>query len=306
MKRFFLEVLYGFGLTGALALLPPMALLAMPAGGLFLLLVPIWSVGVVCVLFFRNLRRGRIPSAIGVALFAIAVALSPVGQAVRAWINDIDKNAKDSAQRSADVERRFKECATTGYAPLKKPSARHDLVVFKNIDRCGGQSYEIADTVAVLTGMRVIEIGRFCWDNYFPSSEAWETTAEHSGSCVGENYSAQVRPTPSLVPSSTAPLAVGVCLRRTKIPDHSGDRTPAIILRSIPGCRSTEVVERTESGDVELGRVHYDSVHKRYYPDLAVPEGIPKNNWLYVLLSEVLQQDLSDKALMKHAVTTTK
>ena len=305
MKRFFLQVLYGFVLTVALALLPPIALLAMPAGGLFLLLVPIWSVGVVCVLFFGNLSRGRIPSAIGVALFAIAVALSPVGSAVIAFVRDIDKNAKESAQRSADVERRFQACATTGYAPLKKPSARHDLVVFENINRCGGQSYEIADTVAVLTGMRVIEIGRTCWD-VPPSSQAWETTAEHSSSCVGENNSAQVRPAPSLVPSSTTPMAVDVCLRRTKIPDPSGDRTPAIILRPIPGCRSTEVVERTESGDVELGRVHYDPVHKRYYPDLAVPEGIPKNNWLYVLVSKVLQQDLSDKALMKHAVTTTK
>jgi hypothetical protein len=53
-----------------------------------------------------------------------------------------------------------------------------------------------------------------------------------------------------------------------------------------------------------LGRVHYDSFHQRYYPDLPLPEGVPQNNWLVVLLSEVLQQDLSDKALMGHAVTT--
>jgi len=116
--------------------------------------------------------------------------------------------------------------------------------------------------------------------------------------------------TPHLLPRSIAPLAVDVCLRRTKIPDPSGDRTPAIVLSAIPfglgDCHATEVVERTESGDVELGRVHYDSFHQRYYPDLALPEGVPQNNWLLVLLSAVLQQDISDKALMAHAVDTTK
>jgi hypothetical protein len=301
-------VLYGFVLTVALALLPPMAMLAMPAGGLFLLLVPIWSVGVVGLLFFGLVSRGRIPNAIGVSLFAVAVALSPVGQAAMALVKEIDKEIKDSAQRAQrdeDAQRKFRECATTGYAPLKKPSARHDLVVLKNIERCGTQNYEIADTVAVLTGMRVIEIGRACWGNP-PSPQTWETIAEHSSSCAGEHDSAKVHPTPRLGPRSTAPLAVDVCLRRTKIPDPPGDRTPAIILRPIPACRAFEVVERTESRDVELGRVHYDSRLQRYYPDLAVPEGMPQNNSLNVILSEVLQQDLSDKALMARAVTTTK
>jgi hypothetical protein len=55
-----------------------------------------------------------------------------------------------------------------------------------------------------------------------------------------------------------------------------------------------------------LGRVHYDSSHQRYYPDLVLPEGVPRNNWLVVLLSEVLQQDLSEKALMARAVNATK
>jgi hypothetical protein len=51
--------------------------------------------------------------------------------------------------------------------------------------------------------------------------------------------------------------------------------------------------------------VHYLS-RDRFYPDLAVPEGVPRNNWLRVLLSTVLQQDLSDKALMGHAVEAKK
>jgi len=304
MRRYFLEVFYGFVLAAVLALGPPFAFLMIPAAGFFLFVVPIWSIGVVCLLFFGLLSFGRIPSAIGVALLAIAVALSPPGLATIALIDQIDQHANDNDF----VQRKFKECATTGYTPLKKPSAKYDLIVLKNVERCGAQNYDIADTVAVLTGMRVVEIRRVCFDSHF--SEAWETMAEHSNSCVGEHDSAKVGVTPHLLPRSIAPLAVDVCLRRTKIPDPSGDRTPAIVLRAIPfglgDCRATEVVERTESGDVELGRVHYDSFHQRYYPDLPLPEGVPQNNWLLVLLSEVLQQDLSDEALMRHAATTTK
>jgi hypothetical protein len=304
MKRYFLEVVFGFVLAAVLALGLPIAFLAIPAAGFFLALVPIWSIGVVGLLFFGFLTFGRVPAAIGVALLAVAVALSPVGRAVVALIDQnidaIDKRAK----AHEFTERKFRECATTAYAPLKKPSAKYDLIVLENVDRCGAQNYDIADTVAVLTGMRVVESRRVCFDIH--DSEAWQTTAEHSDSCVGEHDSAKVGVTPRLVPKSIAPLAVDACLRRTKIPDPSGDRTPAIVLRPIPFCRATEVVERTQSGDVELGRVHYDSSHQRYYPDLTLPEGVPQNNWLVVLLSEVLQQDLSDKALMAHAVKTTK
>jgi hypothetical protein len=304
MRRYIKEVFYGFVLAAVLALGPPIAFLMIPAAGFFLFVVPIWSIGVVCLLFLGLLIFGRIPSAIGVALLAIAVALSPLGLATIALIGQIDQHANDNDF----VQRKFKECATTGYTPLKKPSAKYDLIVLKNVERCGAQNYDIADTVAVLTGMRVVEIGRVCFDSHF--SEAWETMAEHSNSCVGEHDSAKVGVTPHLLPRSIAPLAVDVCLRRAKIPDPSGDRTPAIVLRAIPfglgDCQATEVVERTESGDVELGRVHYDSFHQRYYPDLPLPEGVPQNNWLLVLLSEVLQQDLRDEALMRHAATTTK
>jgi hypothetical protein len=154
--------------------------------------------------------------------------------------------------------------------------------------------------------MRVVVSNRTCFDIHH--AEAWETMAEHSGSCVGERDSAKVDVTPHLLPTKVVPLDVDVCLRRRKIPAPSGDRTPAIVLRSIPfglgDCHVTEVVERTASGDVALGRVHY--LHEHIYPDLAVPEGVPRNNWLTVILSEVLQQDLSEKALMGHAVEAKK
>jgi hypothetical protein len=303
MKRYFLEMFFGFVAAVVLALGPPIAFLAIPAAGFFLFVVPIWSIGVVGLLFFGLLIFGRIPAAIGVGILVLAVALSPLGRATMALVDQTNKrpNANDVLQQKR------KECATTGYTPLKKPSAKHDLIVLKNIERCGTQNYDIADTVAVLTGMRVVEIGRVCFDTR--SSETWETMAAHSDSCVGEHDSAKVGATPHLLPKSIAPLAVDVCLRRAKIPDPSGDRTPAIVLRAIPfggDCQATEVVERTQSGDVELGRVHYDFFHERYYPDLPLPEGVPQNNWLVVLLSEVLQQDLSDKALMGHAVKAEK
>jgi hypothetical protein len=298
MRRWFWEVFWGFVAAVVLALGPPIAFLSIPAAGLFFFVVPIWIVGVVCGLFLLLLIFGRIPAAIGVAMLVIAVALSPVGQAALALINQIDQNAKQHAKDNAYIQRKLKECATTGYVPLKKPSAKYDLIVLDKIDMCGEQNYDIADTVAILTGMRVIVSNRVCFNIDHPG-EVWETIAERSNSCVGERDSAKVGITPHLVQRNTAPLEVDVCLRRRKIPDPSGDRTPAIVLRSIPfglgDCHATEVVERTASGDVELGRLHY--VHQRYYPDLAVPEGISRYSWVLVLLSEILQQDLSDKAL---------
>ena len=305
-------MLVGFVAAVVLAVAPPIAFLAIPGAGFFFFLVPIWCVGIVGLLFFGLLLFGRIPSAIGVGILVMAVVLSPLGRATAALIDQVDKQKNDNAV----VQRKLKECATTGYVPLQKPSARYDRIVFDNVDtRDGAETYDIADTVAVLTGMRVVEISRAGPDRHV--SEARETMAEHSGSCVGERDSAKVgvlwrasqqswRVSQMPIP----PLAVDVCLRRSKIPDPSGDRTPAIVFRAIPfglvDCHATAVVERTQSGDVELGRVHYEAVHQRYYPDLALPEGVPKNNWLLVLLGEVLQQDLSNKALMAHAVTAEK
>ena len=306
MRRWCWEVFWGFVAAIVLALGPPIVFLSLPAAGFFLFVVPIWSVGVVCGLFVLLLAFGRNPAAIGVALLVIAVALSPLGRATLAAVNQIDQSAKKHARDNEYIQRKFKECASTGWVPLKKPSAKYDLLVLDKIDTCGGQDYDIADTVAILTGMRVVVSNRTCFD--IRHAEAWETTAEHSGSCVGEGDRTKVGITPHLVQRTIAPLEVDVCVRRRKIPDPAGDRTPAIVLRSVPfglgDCRATEVIERTASGDVALGRLHYDAFHQRYYPDLAVPEGVLRYSWLVVLLSEVLQRDLSDKALMEHAVTS--
>jgi hypothetical protein len=294
-------MLFGFVAAVVLALGPPVAFLMVPAAGMFLWVVPIWSIGAVCALFFLFSMLGRNPAVIGVGLLVFAVAVSPIGRASIALIDQVDQHANDNDR----LRRKMEECATTGYTALKTPSAKYGLLVLENIEACGEQNYDIADTVAILTGMRVVEIGRVCFDTHI--SETRETTAEHSSSCVGEGDSIKVGVTPHLFSRKTAPLDVDVRLRRHKIPDPSGDRTPAVILRNIPfggDCQVTEVVERTASGDVELGRVHY--LHERFYPGLAVPEGVPPNNWLLVLLSAVLQQDLSDKALMGHADTSKK
>src|SRR5262249_2476997 len=134
--------------------------------------------------------------------------------------------------------------------PLNKASAKYDLIVFDSVDTRGEQNYDLADTVAVLTGMRVVEISRVGLDRF---DQAWETMAEHSNSCVGGHDSAKVGVTPRGSQRSIAASAVDVCLRRTKIPDPSSDRTPAIVLRHAPipsgakYCDVIEVVERIES-----------------------------------------------------------
>jgi len=109
MKRYFLGVLYGFVATVVLAVLPPIAFLAMPAAGFFLFVVPFWSIGVVCLLFFGFLIFGRLPAAIGVAMFAIAVVLSPVGQVAIVLIKQMDKINKDHAQQQDPAQRKTKE-----------------------------------------------------------------------------------------------------------------------------------------------------------------------------------------------------
>ncbi|WP_461350719.1 hypothetical protein [Bradyrhizobium sp. USDA 4454] len=41
-------------------------------------------------------------------------------------------------------------------------------------------------------------------------------------------------------------------------------------------------------------------------PNPVLPKVVAQGNWLLVLLSKVLQQDLSDKAVMARAVKTAK
>jgi len=312
MRRYFLEMFIGFAAAVVVALGPPIAFLAQAAAGMFLWVVPIWSIGAVGVLFFLFSILGRNPAVIGVGLFVIAVALSPIGRASIAIANSAsqEQEARDRALRPL-----YEKCAT-GYVALKKPSAKYGLLVLDSINTFGAPNYDVADAVAVLTGMRVVTIDRGYDDLSF--RQAWETTAEHSDSCVGERDNDKVRVSdkvevgkPRLSWKKSVPFAVDVCLRRGKIPDPSRDQTPAIVLRRIPladapNCHVTEVVERTASGDVALGRVHYDTYARRMYPDLPPPQGVPRDNWLVVVLSELLQQDLSDKALMGHAVAATK
>jgi hypothetical protein len=296
MLRFFAKVFRGFVLATVLALGPLFAFLMIPAAGFFLPLLPVWSIGVVCLLFFGFLIFGRIPYAIGVAMLAIAGALSPLGtlsMSSASAVGEVIKLGKSAYE--------LMEKCQTGHPPLKKPSAKYDLIVLDDIIGTGGeQNYDAADTIAVLTGMRVVTITRVGLDLKF--SEAWETKAWRPDSCDG-GRERMVGVTPRGSQRKISPLAVDVCLTRAKIPDPSLDQTPAIVLRNIPGdgadyCRVTELVERMESGEVALGRVNP--------PNPVLPRIIARGNWLLVLLSEVLQQDLSDKAVMAHAVKTMK
>ncbi len=304
MRRYFLEVFCWFVAAAVLALAPPIAFLMMPAAGFFLLLLPIWSIGIICLLFFGLLIFGRIPSAIGVAMFAIAAALSPLGTLGMGTIRLVQQHFELNNR----IESGLKEKCAVELAPLKKSSAKYGLIVLDHIDTRGEQNYDIADTVAVLAGMRVVQLSPGGDGSY--SYAGWETMADHSNSCVGEYDSAKVGRSPRGSQRSIAPLAVDACLRRRKIQEPFRDQTPAIVLRGkgvgALECLAVEVVEHTQSGDVELGSVHYDSYHKRFYPELTPPQGVPQANWQLVLLNEVLQQDLSDKALLEHAVTTKK
>jgi hypothetical protein len=295
MLRFFAKVLRGFVLATVLALAPVFALLMIPAAGFFLPLLPIWSIGVVCLLFFGLLILGQIPHAIGVAMLATAAALSPLGT-----LGVSSANAVGEVIKLGKAAYGLMEKCQVAHPPLKKPSAKYELIVLDNINMSGEQNYDVVDTIAVMTGMRVVTITRYGLDHKF--SEASETKAWHPDSCDGRRERL-VGVTPRGSQRKISPLAVDVCLTRAKIPDPSRDQTPAIVLRDVRGggadyCRVTEVVERTESGDVVLGHANP--------PNPVLPKMIGQNNWLLVLLSEVMQKDISDNALIAHAVKTTK
>ncbi len=294
-SRQILEAFYGFALAAVLAIGPPLALLMIPGVAYFALLLPIWSIGVVCLLFLGLAVSGRMPYAIGVAIFALASALSPLGKLIMPSAMVVGRAIWVNNFVLTELE---KKCAID-LIPLKKASANYGLLVLDNIATTGEQNYDIADTVAVLTGMRVVEISRTGHDLLF--YKAWETKADPANSCAGAGNSAKVNVSPRGSQRSIRPLAVDVCLRRTEIPNPSLDDTPAIVLTNnrsgAIGCNATEVAERLGSAKIELGRVHYDSYHQRFYPNLSAARGVPLNNWLVVLLSEVLQRDLSDKAL---------
>jgi hypothetical protein len=303
-SRQIMQVVYGFVLTAVLALGPPLALLMIPGMGFFWLLLPIWSIGVICLLILGFSISGRFFYAIGVAVLAVTAALSPLGK-----LSMMSAGAVGQAvETNKFVLRELQKNCATGLAPLKKASGKHGVLIFENITTSGEQDYDIADSVAVLTGMRVVEITRWGHENRF--DKAWETTFERSNSCVWEPRSDKVRVSPRGSQRGISPLTVKGCLRHTEIPVASRNDTPAIILRNsgnrATGCYGTDVVERMAGAEIDLGRVHYDSYHQRFYPPLSPPKGIPQNNWVQVLLAEVLQQDLSDKALLALAIKTKK
>jgi hypothetical protein len=299
-SRHILELFYGFVLAAVLALGPPLAFLTIPFAVLLLPYLPIWGIGVIGLLFLGFAISGRMAYALGVALLALACALSPLGKLTMgtAEIAQREIKLRNFVQHGLD-----KKCAVN-LAPLVKVSAKYKLIILDDFDTRGEQNYNISDTVAFLTGMRVVEIK--CSGNRRQFTEAWETMAEQSASCGGEYDSYRVGISPRGSQRSIQPLSVNFCLRRTKIPDPSRDNTPAIVLTRqnavVLHCDMTEFIERTASAHIDLGRVHYDSYNQRFYPALTPPNGVPQNNWILVLLSEVLQQDLSDKALMARAI----
>lgn len=299
ISQIILKVIAGFVLTAIFALGPPLAFLMLPAAGMFLLLMPLWIMGVVGLMFLGFLITGRFAYATGVAASAIVALMSPLG-----WLAPRSIDIVQDAQRVNNAIRRdLKEKCAVDLPALKRASAKYDLLVLDDITTYGPTNHQISDTVAVLTGMRVVTIGRF-------HKEAYETTPTRTNFCSGMGVSNKVALSSRMSPGSNPWLAVDVCLSRNKIPIPVGDETPALVLRGAPVdatyCSGIEVAERTDRGEFELGRVHLMPGKQRTYPKLAAPNGIPQHNLLLLLLSEVLQQDLSDNALMKRAASAKK
>ncbi|MCC8934948.1 hypothetical protein H8A99_00145 [Bradyrhizobium sp. Arg68] len=117
-------------LAVVLALGPPLAFLMIPAAGFFLPLLPFWSVGVVGLLIVGFLILGRIPHAIGVAMLAIAGALSPLGT-LTLWsvnaVSDVIKLQKAASELIAKCgdRRRPAEAAIRQIRPHRPGRRRY-------------------------------------------------------------------------------------------------------------------------------------------------------------------------------------
>lgn len=304
IARHSLRIFYGALIAAILAFGPPLAFLMLPAGAMFLLLLPIWSIGVLALLLLAFLVSGRFSHAIGVALLAGASLLSPFGHLAEKSVAVSHQTLKTNERLRA-----IDENCNASTVPLKKASARYGLLILDNIDVNGEQNYDIAGTVAALTGMRVFEIARYGPEAKF--GKALETRPDRSNPCSGPQSSTIVGISSRGSQRSVKPVNVGMCLKTTEIPDPSNARTPAILLRDIRGgaansCRLIEVVERTPSQDISLGRLHVNRFGRDIYPSLPALDGMPNGSWLITLLSHVLDQDLSDKALLQRAAVKSK
>lgn len=312
--RALLQGASGFALAFAAALIPTLVLFV-PAGpnvwawlfvgfasGLIFLLtwanafLNLYSVLLVLMLFGWYIWLGKRPQAIGAAIFA----LLGIGFPAIARFPDL---YRAYALNQTVVDETYSQIPA-----LKSVTERHDLVLLDGINTRGEQNYDIEDTLTVITGMRVIRVQRLGLDHHF--DEAWETKLVRLSECANsrtENSFVELSPRGSQ--RQLKPLRVDVCLRRLKIKNPLNDLAPAVIFRH-PWCADAntceyydaQIVERTESGETELGVAKYNFSEKRVYPRVATPAGVPTDNWLNILLSAVLRQDISDMELMKHVV----
>lgn len=301
-----LRVFYGALVTAIVGFGPPLAILMLPAGAMFLLLLPLWSIVVVPLLFLGFLIAGRFAYAAGVALLAGAALMSPVGLLLaKGSINVVEQTVRTN-QMLEDVAQK---CAIHAVAP-RKASARYDLLVVDDIDLRGEQNYDIVDAVAALTGMRVVRIERFEFGKRFGGAS--ETRREGSGPCVGPGGHTAIDVSPRGGQRNVARLDTGLCLRTTKISDPSSDRTPALVARTTRvvvdkiTCGLVEVVERSATEEVVLGRIYVDPFGGGAHPALPTLDGMPRGSWQTSLFSTILDEDLSDKSLLRRAAAKRK
>lgn len=301
-----LRVFYGALITAIVGFGPPLAILMMPAGAMFLLLLPLWSIVVVPLLFLGFLIAGRFAYAAGVALLAGAALMSPIGLLLaKRSINVVKQAVKTDLVLKEVAEK----CAIHAVAP-RKASARYDLLVVDEIDLRGEQNYDIVDSIAALTGMRVVRIERFEFGKRFGGAS--ETRQEGSGPCVGPGGHTAIAVTPRGGQRNVTPLDIGLCLRTTKISDPSSDRTPALVARSTSvvvdnvTCGLIEVIERSATEEVVLGRIHVGPFGGSVSPALPTLDGMPYGSWQTSLFSTILGQDLSDRSLLRRAAAKQK
>ena len=274
------EVALGFFVTLGLVIGPPIALLAMPAGGMFLLLVPVYWIVLAIGLLKTFATSDSAMTGMGGMLAVAAVGLGFVSYSAR--ITSTTASCKKD------------------YTELQHPSlTRPEKIIFDDAGELK-YTYEPKAMLAVLTGVEIVEVTR---DVKGRTQSAWATNADDGHPC-GEPLGRKTMSTPSRNNSK-----IDICVTTTPIANFAYDGSDAIVFRGnygaeskgYNGCRTINVIERSGGRETQLGRFKYDTGEYTLHPSL--PDSNNRLYWLFQIVKATMGDDaISDDAIRGHLI----
>ena len=264
-------IVYGFFSTFLLAVVPPLLMLAMPAGGLFLAGVPFWVAGVVIVRSVTFLRAGNGSAALGVCLAAFAGFLVFDHSVLKPGRVLVAECSKDAVE-------------------LRQPSNSSPfLVVFDDVGRDVAHQFSRSSVIyTLLTEMHVVEINR---DAAGSIETTWTLKAGEEAPCT--------EPTGRRAFLENTRRKISYCLTKSDATDQSTDSSSSITFRGHYGaeehakndCHAIEIVERYAGEETVLGRFKSSDQGYSLYPMPSWATVVSRDIWLPVIIRAVFGKE---------------